>query len=202
MSIKQKIKIKTFTGSGSFDIRDEMINDSKDFLDNVEVTTIAQECVNLKKVEDDIAAIEEQLKKKKEEADHISSKVIPELLAEQGLSEIKLADGSKVSVKQEFRCTLPKDDVKREQAYEWLRNEKLGDIIKNNVFVTFGKGEDDKAKSLIDLAVENGYEPNQKSDVAWNTLTALYEERVKAGLDMPSDVFHLWIKDKTKISRK
>ena len=202
MSIKQKIKIKTLTGTGSFDIRDEMINDSKDFLDTVEVTTISQECVNLKKVEDEIAAIEEQLKKKKEEADHISSKVIPELLAEQGLSEIKLADGSKVSVKQEFRCTLPKDDVKREQAYEWLRNEKLGDIIKNNVFVTFGKGEDDKAKSLIDLAVENGYEPNQKSDVAWNTLTALYEERVKAGLDMPSDVFNLWIKDKTKISRK
>ena len=32
------------------DIRDEMINDSKDFLDTVEVTTIAQECVNLKKV--------------------------------------------------------------------------------------------------------------------------------------------------------
>ena len=209
MSIKNKITYKippnvveTVTTSPGVNIRDMMLNDSKDFLDNVEVTTIAQECVNLKKVEDDIAAIEEQLKKKKEEADHISSKVIPELLAEQGLSEIKLADGSKVSVKKEFRCTLPKDQVKREQAYEWLRNEKLGDIIKNNVFVTFGKGEDDKAKSLIDLAVENGYEPNQKSDVAWNTLTALYEERVKAGLDMPSDVFSLWIKDKTKISRK
>ena len=196
------VQFKKFTGSGSFDVREEMLKDSTDLLDNVEVTTIAQECVNLKKVEDEIAAIEEQLKKKKEEADHISSKVIPELLAEQGLSEIKLADGSKVSVKQEFRCTLPKDEAKREQAYEWLRNEKLGDIIKNNVFVTFGKGEDDKAKSLIDLAVANGYEPNQKSDVAWNTLTALYEERVKAGLDMPSDVFHLWIKDKTKISRK
>ena len=202
MSIKQKIKIKTFTGSGSFDIRDEMINDSKDFLDTVEITTIAQECVNLKKVEDDIAAIEEQLKKKKDEHDHISSKVIPELLAEQGLSEIKLADGSKVSVKKEFRCTLPKDEAKRQAAYNWLRDQGLGDIIKNNVFVTFGKGEDDKAKSLIDLAVENGYEPSQKSDVAWNTLTALYEERVKAGLDMPSDVFSLWIKDKTKISRK
>ena len=40
---------------------------------------------------------------------------IPELLQEQGLSEIKLADGSKVSVKKEFRATLPKDDVKREQ---------------------------------------------------------------------------------------
>ena len=195
-------KIKTFTGSGSFDIRDEMINDSKDFLDTVEVTTIAQECVNLKKVEDDIAEIEEQLKKKKDERDHISSKVIPELLAEQGLSEIKLADGSKVSVKKEFRCTLPKDPDRRLAAYKWLRDQGLGDIIKNNVSVTFGKGEDNKAKQLLDLAVANGYEPSQKSDVAWNTLTALYEERVKAGLDMPSDVFSLWIKDKTKISRK
>ena len=144
---------KTFTGSGSFDIRDEMINDSKDFLDTVEVTTIAQECVNLKQKEDEIAELEDKLKKKKEEADHISSKVIPELLAEQGLSEIKLADGSKVSVKQEFGATLPKDEVRRDAAYQWLRDQGLGDIIKNNVSVTFGKGEDDKAQSLIDLAV-------------------------------------------------
>ena len=195
-------KIKTFTGSGSFDVREEMLKDSTDLLDNVEVTTIAQECVKLKTKEDEIAALEEQLKNKKAEADDISSRVIPELLAEQGLSEIKLADGSKVSVKQEFRATLPKDEVRRDAAYQWLRDQGLGDIIKNNVSVTFGKGEDDKAQSLIDLAVANGYEPSQKSDVAWNTLTALYEERVKAGLDMPSDVFSLWIKDKTKISRK
>ena len=202
MSIKHNIKIKTFTGSGSFDVREEMLKDSKDLLDNVEVTTVADECVKLKKIEDEIVAIEEQLKNKKAEGDDISSRVIPELLAEQGLSEIKLADGSKVSVKKEFRCTLPKDEVKRQQAYEWLRNEKLGDIIKNNVFVTFGKGEDDKAKQLLDLAAENGYEPQQKSDVAWMTLTALFRERIEAGLDMPSDVFNTWIKDKTKITRK
>jgi len=195
-------KVKVFTGSGSFDVREEMLKDSKDLLDNVEVTTVADQCVKLKQKEDEIANLEQQLKDKKAEADDISSRVIPELLAEQGLSEIKLADGSKVSVKKEFRCTLPKDEVKREQAYEWLRNEKLGDIIKNNIFVTFGKGEDDKAKQLLDLAAANGYEPQQKSDVAWMTLTALFRERIEAGLDMPSDVFNTWIKDKTKITRK
>ena len=68
MSIKQKIKVKTFTGSGSFDVREEMIKDSTDLLDNVEVTTVADECVKLKQKEDEIAAIEEQLKKKKAEA--------------------------------------------------------------------------------------------------------------------------------------
>ena len=184
------------------DIRDQMINDSKDFLDTVEVTTIAQECINLKKIEDEIAELEERLKDKKSDADHISSKVIPELLAEQGLSEIKLADGSKVSVRKEFRATLPKDEVRRDAAYKWLRDQGLGDIIKNNVSVTFGKGEDDKAKQLLNLAVENGFQPSQKSDVAWNTLTALFQERVESGLDMPSDVFSTWIKDKTKITRK
>ena len=186
----------------SEDVRDMMLEDSKDLLDTVEVTTIAAECIKLKAKEDEIAALEEQVKNKKAEADDISSRVIPELLAEQGLSEIKLADGSKVAVKKEYRCTLPKDEVKREQCYEWLRNEKLGDIIKNNIFVTFGKGEDDKAKQLLNLAAKNGYEPQQKSDVAWMTLTALFRERIEAGLDMPSDVFNTWIKDKTKITRK
>ena len=179
-----------------------MLEDTKDMLDNIEITDIAQQCVLLKKKEDEVAELEDKLKAKKEERDDISSRVIPELLQEQGLSEIKLADGSKVSVKKEFRATLPKDDLTREAAYQWLRDQNLGDIIKNNVTVSFGKGEDNKANQLVDLAVANGFTPQQKSDVAWNTLTALYEERVKAGLDMPSDVFHLCIKDKTKISRK
>ena len=166
------------------DVNYMMLKDSTDLLDNIEISTIGAECVKLKNKEDEIADLEDQLKKKKEEADFISSSVIPELLAEQGLSEIKLADGSKVSVKKEFRATVPKDDTKRENALQWLRDQGLGDIIKNNVSVSFGKGEDDKAKRLLDLAAENGYEPQQKSDVAWNTLTALYRERVEAGLDM------------------
>ena len=83
MAVKQKVKIKTFTGRGSFDVRDEMLKDSKDLLDNVEVTTVAQECVKLKQKEVEIAALDEQLKTKKAEADDIGSRVIPELLADQ-----------------------------------------------------------------------------------------------------------------------
>ena len=90
----------------------------------------------------------------------------------------------------------------KKEAYKWLREQGLADIIKNNVSVSFGAGEENKANQLMDLAASNGFRPQQKSDVAWNTLTAMYEERVKAGLDMPSDVFNLWIRNKTKISRK
>jgi hypothetical protein len=132
MAVKQKIKIKstTYPSTASTTVKqfktesvsEMMLKDSKDLLDNVEVTTVAQECVKLKQKEDEIAALEEQLKTKKAEADDIGSRVIPELLAEQGLSEIKLADGSKVSVKKEYRCTLPKDEARRAQCYKWLRD--------------------------------------------------------------------------------
>jgi hypothetical protein len=186
----------------SNEVNDMMLNDSKDLLDNVEITTIALECQKLKNIEDEISRTEETLKNLKTTADDIGSRVIPELLAEQGLSSIKLADGSSVTVKREYRCTLPKEDDRRELAYKWLRDQSLGDIIKNNVSVTFGRGEDNKAQQLLDLAASNGFNPQQKSDVAWNTLTALFQERVESGLDMPSDVFSTWIKDKTKITRK
>ena len=184
------------------DVKNMMLEDSTDLLDNVEVTTIADQCQKLKALQDDIERAEEHVDNLKKMADDISSRVIPELLAEQGLSSLKLADGSSVTVKREYRCTLPKEDERRQSAYNWLRENGLGDIIKNNVSVTFGRGEDDKAQRLLDLAVSNGYEPNQKSDVAWNTLTALFQERVESGLDMPSDVFSTWIKDTTKITRK
>ena len=169
-------KVKIFKGDGTFNIRDEMVKDSEDLLDSVEVTNLADECQKLKDTEDMIKSAEKHLKDLKTKADDIGSRVIPELLAEQGLTSIKLSDGSSVSVKKEYRCTLPKDDSKREQCYKWLRDNQLGDIIKNNVSVTFGRGEDDKAKQLLDLAAANGFDPQQKSDVSWNTLTALFRE--------------------------
>ena len=198
----EKIVIRNESSKNSFNVRDEMLKDSKDLLDSVEVTTIAVECQKLKALEDKIEAAEENLKDLKLKADDVGSRVIPELLAEQALTSIKMSDGSTVSVKKEFRATIPKDEARRESCLQWLRDQGLGDIIKNNVTVSFGKGEDDKAEQLLNLAAENGFQPQQKSDVAWNTLTALYQERVQAGLDMPSESFSLWIKDKTKISRK
>ena len=140
------------------------------------------------------------IKQIKEQADKISSEVIPNMLAEQGLSSLKLADGSAVEVKKSYSCTIKKDDV--ESAYQWLRKNGLGDLIKNEVAVTFGKGEDNKAQQLLDLAEQEGYEPQQKSKVEPMTLKALFRERVEAGLDMPSNLFNIFIKDQTKIGRK
>jgi hypothetical protein len=39
----------------SNEVNDMMLNDSKDLLDNVEITTIALECQKLKNIEDEIS---------------------------------------------------------------------------------------------------------------------------------------------------
>ena len=174
--------------------------DQQEVLEKTDIKTLSHYCLMLQNYEDQIANMEDQIKQIKEQADKISSEVIPNMLAEQGLSSLKLADGSAVEVKKSYSCTIKKDDV--ESAYQWLRKNGLGDLIKNEVAVTFGKGEDNKAKELLDLAEQEGYEPQQKSKVEPMTLKALFRERVEAGLDMPSDSFHLFVKDQTKISRK
>ena len=174
--------------------------DQQEIIEKTDISSLAEYCKELKAFEDEIAELEEKIKLKKEKADKISSEIIPNMLAEQGISSLKLADGSSVDVSKSYNCTIKKDEM--ESAYTWLRENQLGDIIKNEVSVQFGRGEDDKAEQLLNLAAQEGYEPSQRSKVEPMTLKALYRERVEAGLDMPSQFFNIFIKDQTKIGRK
>ena len=174
--------------------------DQQEVLEKTDIKTLSHYCLMLQNYEDQLINMEKDMKKIKEQADKIGSEIIPNLLAEQGLASLKLADGSSVDIKKSYNCTIKKDQL--ESAFEWLRNNGLGDIIKNEVAVQFGKGEDNKAEQLLGLAVREGYEPSQKQKVEPMTLKALFRERIEAGRDMPSEFFHTFVKDQTKIGRK
>ena len=174
--------------------------DQQEIIEKTDISTLSRYCLMLQNLEDQMLNMEKDLKKLKEEADKIGSEIIPNLLAEQGLSSLKLADGSSIDIRKSYNCTIKKDQV--ESAFKWLRNNGLGDLIKNEVAVQFGKGEDNKAEQLLGLAVREGYEPSQKQKVEPMTLKALYRERIEAGLDMPSEFFNTFVKDQTKIGRK
>ena len=176
--------------------------DKNDLMENTDINSLSIHVEKLTDLQQAIEHTEKQVKDLKAQYDKISSEVIPNILAEQGLQSLKLADGTMLGVSKKYSCTIPKDPAKKEAAYQWLREQGLGDIIKNEVAVTFGRGEDNKAEHLLGLAAKEGYEPVQKSKVEPMTLKALYRERVEAGLDMPSDLFHLFVKDETKLSRK
>jgi lysyl-tRNA synthetase class II len=176
--------------------------DKQDLMEQTDINSLSMHVEKLTDLQKAIEYSEKQIKDLKAQYDKISSEVIPNILAEQGLQSLKLADGTVLDVNKKYSCTIPKDPAKKEAAYKWLRDNDLGDIIKNEVAVVFGRGEDNKAEQLLNLAAKQGYEPQQKSKVEPMTLKALFRERLEAGLDMPSDLFHLFVKDETKLSRK
>jgi hypothetical protein len=90
----------------------------------------------------------------------------------------------------------------REAAYNWLRSNGLGDIIKNEITVSFGRNEDNKAATYANLAKGQGYQPTQKLKVEPMTLKALVRERIEAGKEMPTDIFNVFVGNRTKLTRK
>jgi hypothetical protein len=176
------------------------VEDAPQQVDEIEnVRSLSNYVIDLQKIEGEIEKEEALLKQKKERADKISSEVIPEIMESMKLKTLKLQDGSAIEVKEIYSATIPV--ANRERAYQWLRDNDLGDLIKNEVTVSFGRGEDTKANEYASLAKSNGYQPSQKLKVEPMTLKALYRERVEAKQDLPSEHFNLFKGNRTKITR-
>jgi hypothetical protein len=175
--------------------------DQEEVLDRTEnIKSLADQVKALRALEDEVNANEELLKNKKKELERISGEIIPTLLSEMGLSSLKLADGSAVDVKPYYAANISLKN--REAAYNWLRSNGLGDIIKNEITVSFGRDEDNKAAEYANLAKGQGYQPTQKLKVEPMTLKALVRERLENGKEMPSDIFNVFVGNRTKITRK
>jgi len=196
MSIKQTVKIKTFTGSGSINFEE----DRKESLGEVNnAKTLSDQVTKLQSLEDEIDEQEKKLKELKRNQELLSGEVIPTMMTEMNISTLKLADGSAVEVKPVYGASIPA--AKKEDAFTWLRKNGLGDLIKNEVTVAFGRNEDNKASDYAILAKGQGYEPVQKLKVEPMTLKALVRERLEAGQEMPSDLFNVFAGNRTKITR-
>jgi len=197
-------KIKVFTGSGSFnpseDLQQMFVEDSPEQVNELaDVNSLSKHVLDLQRLESEIEREEHDLKIKKARADKISAEVIPEIMDQMKLKTLKLQDGSAIEVKEVYSATIPV--AQKENAFRWLRDNDLGDLIKNEVTVSFGRGEDDKASTYANLAESQGYQPQQKLKVEPMTLKALYRERVESGGDLPSEHFNLFKGNKTKITR-
>ena len=166
--------------------------------DNIQ--SLADQVERLEGVSSEIEDTEARIKLLKKKRDHISGEVIPTMMSEMGLAELKLHDGSHLKVSTSYRATIT--EANKESAFNWLRNNGLGDIIKNEISVSFGRNEDNKAADYAVLAESHGYQPQQKLKVEPMTLKALVRERIEAGKEMPTEIFNVFVGNKTTIKRK
>ena len=164
------------------------------------IQSLADQVEKLNELQKRIELQEDNLKNSKKQFDYLSAEVIPTMMAEMGLSHLKLMDGSSVDVKPNYSANIT--IANRDAAFQWLRDNNLGDIIKNEISVSFGRNEDNKAADYASLASERGYQPTQKLKVEPMTLKALVRERIENGKDMPVELFNIFVGNKTTIKRK
>jgi hypothetical protein len=164
------------------------------------IQSLADQVEKLNTLDQEVEVLEKSLKQKKKSFEHLSGEVIPTMMAEMGLSQLKLMDGSSVDVKPNYSANIT--IANRDAAFNWLRNNGLGDIIKNEILVSFGRNEDNKAADYAALAQERGFQPTQKLKVEPMTLKALVRERIEAGKELPTELFNVFVGNKTTIKRK
>jgi hypothetical protein len=138
--------------------------------------SLSSKVIELKNLEDEIANAEKSVSKLKEQAKALSQFEIPEMMEKMHITKLKLKDGEAVEIKKFYSASILPEF--QDKAFQWLRENDLGDIIKNDVTVTFGRGEDNKASEYANLAKGQGYEPVQKIGVHAQTLKAVVRERV------------------------
>lgn len=146
-----------------------------------------------------VADLERQLKDAKRELLKLTDEDLPASMQEMGLSSFTLDDGSQITVKPTYGASILVDN--RPKAYEWLREHGYDDIIKNNVVVSFGRGEDDLAGSFKAMAEEHGYVPQQDTSIHAQTLKAFVRERVEAGDEFPMDLFGAYVGQRAFIKK-
>ena len=184
----------------SEELQKMFIKDAPQDVDNLTgAENLSDLVLQLQKLEDEVKDDEERLKDKKQKIDKLSGIAIPEIMESMKLKTMKLSDGSGIEIREMYSATIPV--ANREGAFNWLRNNGLGDLIKNEITVSFGRNEDNKASEYADLARGRGYQPSQKLKVEPMTLKALFRERSENNQELPAEHFNLFKGNRTKITR-
>jgi len=166
-------------------------------VESVNAEELTEALEQFKSVGAQVLAAEIKLKELKDQEKYISEFVIPDIMNKMNLSTLKLKDGSELAVKKVYSAKIKAE--KKAEAIQWLRDNGLGDIVKNNISVAFGQGEENKAMAYATLAKESGYEPSQTEKVEPQTLRVTMEDWKNKGNEVPQDLFWVFEGNQTKV---
>ena len=162
---------------------------------------ITDSCNKLLETQKKIEATEEELKKLKDVETTLSEQTIPNLMQKAGVELIKLEGGVSVEVKPFYSARIPAS--KSEEAFQWLRDNGHGDLIKNQVSLEFGMKQDNEAKSIVEELKSKGLPVKQKTTVHPSSLRGFVREQIQdLGKDVPAELFGTYVANKTKITTK
>ena len=153
----------------------------------------------LKEIEDAIEACENTLKDLKYQKTKIEEQHIPSLMEEMGQTK-GTWNGVEVKLVQKIDARIT--EANKEAAFAWLRNNGHDGIIKNDVTMSFSKGEDNLAGDAIGLLRDKGFDPVQKTSVHASTLKSFIKNGLEKGISLDLDLLGGYVRNVATIGRK
>lgn len=154
---------------------------------DIELNEIVKLASDQRNWENRIATLEEQLETAKESLRQVQEYLLPEAMTNMGLSEFKMVDGSKITIRDDVYASIRKD--KLAEAVEWLGSIGLGDIVKDKVDVAFGRGQANDAEQLLSYCRQMGFNASETLSVHPQTLKATVKEQMARGVEFPEEYF-------------
>jgi hypothetical protein len=181
-----------------------------------EVKAIVDLARDMYKLHTEIETLSKQVAEKVKQFNEMQMVTLPERMATSGLSSFTLGNGYTVSVKDFISASVPTETQineadgpekaalsnRRKKALEWLRKNKAGDLVKNKLTAEFGKGANAEAKKFFKMIEKAGYQAKCEESVNYQTLNSFIKEQLKAGVDIPSEPFNLFIGKKAEIKKE
>ena len=161
------------------------------------LSEVSKLALQLKQAQEKLGLAEELVKDWKRKVRELAEELLPEAMAELNLSKIDLEDGSSISVSKYYSASIPRE--KQEEAFNWLVDNEHGDLIKNQVSVSFVRGEETKAQKFAADLADNDYAVNTRKWVEPMTLKAWCKGQTEKGKSVPNDLFGLYIGNRAKI---
>ena len=152
----------------------------------------------LNNVNQQIEDAETHLKALKQEKQRMAFEQIPMLMDEMGIERVDV-DGVTVKLKAFVSASIPAD--RKQEAFNWLREHGLDDIIKNDIIVSFGRGQDNQAGDVMYDLEQKGFHPEQKTHIHSMTLKAFVKERVEQGKPIDLDMFGAFVARTAEVRR-
>ena len=162
-----------------------------------------QNVVNLARLQLDLAqhieTAEMELGALQDSYKHVSETELPDAMASIEMKELTLQDGSKIKIEPFYGASITKEN--QVPAFNWLKENGHESLIKHDMVISFGKGQEANAVRAADLLKVQGIEFSDKMSVHAQTLKAFVREQLEDGAPLPMDLFSVHVGNKTIIKK-
>lgn len=141
-----------------------------------------------------VLEIEANLKAAKEAARITQEVDLPQAMLDVGMRAFTLKNGFGVDIVNVVHAGIT--EANKPAAYAYLKKNKQDDIIKRDITITFGRGEEQRCAQALDTLKADFPENKivEKTSIHAQTLGAFVREQLREGSDLPQDIFGVYTK--------